>query len=52
MNFVVTGKGGFVEIQGTAEKQSFSQQDMLAMTEGALKAIERIKAKQLQLLKL
>lgn len=37
MNFVVTGEGNFVEIQGTAEGGgSFSQQQMGAMTELAL----------------
>jgi ribonuclease PH len=43
MNFVVTGKGGFVEVQGTAEKKSFSRKDLDSMTDGALIAIQQIR---------
>jgi len=50
MNFVVTGKGLFVEVQGTAEKQAFSKDDLNKMTESALSAIENIKQIQLQTL--
>jgi len=32
MNFVITGRGQFVEIQGTAEKTPFSAEQMAAMT--------------------
>jgi ribonuclease PH len=46
MNFVVTGKGQFVEVQGTAERASFTREQMNAMTDGALAAIERIRNKQ------
>jgi ribonuclease PH len=42
MNFVITGKGQFVEIQGTAEHQAFSKQDMDNMTDGALRAAQVI----------
>ena len=35
MNFVMTGKGLFVEIQGTAEHGAFSKADMDNMTESA-----------------
>jgi ribonuclease PH len=31
MNVVMTGSGGFVEVQGTAESQAFSRQQMMAM---------------------
>ena len=48
MNFVVTGKGQFVEIQGTAEKVSFSREQMNLMTDGAVAALERVREKQLQ----
>ena len=30
-NFVITGKGGLVEIQGTAEKEPFSEEEFLKM---------------------
>lgn len=50
MNFVVTGKGLFVEVQGTAEKQAFSKADMDRMTEGAMKALEQIRGFQLEAL--
>ncbi len=50
MNFVVTGKGLFVEVQGTAEKKAFSKIDLDRMTEGALQAIEKLKAVQLEAL--
>jgi len=50
MNFVVTGKGLFVEVQGTAEKKAFSKNDLDRMTEGALQAIEKLKAVQLEAL--
>ena len=32
MNFVLDDAGGFIEIQGTAESQTFSLEEMLAMT--------------------
>ncbi len=43
MNFVVTGQGLFVEVQGTAEKTAFSQDQLTRMTHGALTAIEELK---------
>lgn len=46
MNFVVTGRGGFVELQGTAERQTFNGQDLSAMTSGALEALAQIQAAQ------
>lgn len=50
MNFVVTGKGLFVEVQGTAEKQPFSEGDMRAMTAGAQAAIQDLKKVQFEAL--
>jgi ribonuclease PH len=45
MNVVMTGSGGFVEIQGTAEGIAFSRKDMNAMldlaTHGILQLIEK-----------
>lgn len=52
MNFVVTGAGRFVEVQGTAERGAFSKEDMDRMTEGALAAIEIIKGAQIKALQL
>jgi len=43
MNFVMTGGGGFVETQGTAEKKSFSYDQLLAMTQAALTAGRQIR---------
>ena len=42
MNFVMTGSGHFIEIQGTAEKIPFSRQQMTQMTELAENGIRRI----------
>jgi len=50
MNFVVTGKGLFVEVQGPAERAAFSREQMNAMTEQALAALARIREKQLLML--
>lgn len=38
-NFVMTGKGGIVEIQGTAEEAPFSQDEFLALMDLARKGI-------------
>ncbi len=46
MNVVMTGIGGFVEVQGTAEGQPFSQQDMNAMLSLANKGIKELVAAQ------
>ncbi|MGK5090185.1 ribonuclease PH [Bdellovibrionota bacterium FG-2] len=43
MNFVITGKSMLVEVQGTAEKQSFSKQQLNQMTDGAFGACESIR---------
>ena len=46
MNFVMTGKGLFVEIQGTAEHQPFSKAEMDKMTDAAVTAIRQLHATQ------
>ena len=50
MNIVMTGKGGFVEIQGTAEGEPFSDADMQAMLGLAKIGIAELSAKQSQAL--
>ena len=47
MNFVITGKGLFVEIQGTAEGTPFSKDQMDAMTRAAETAARQIHSIQL-----
>ncbi|HSR10892.1 MAG TPA: ribonuclease PH [Thermodesulfobacteriota bacterium] len=39
MNFVMTGSGGLVEVQGTAERNPFRDEDLRRMTNAARKAI-------------
>ena len=46
MNFVMTDDGRFVEIQGTAEGEPFSEEEMATMTQLAKGAIGRIIALQ------
>ncbi len=46
MNFVVTGKDLFVEVQGTAERQAFSKADLDRMTDGAMNAVHQLRAVQ------
>jgi ribonuclease PH len=46
MNIVMTGSGGFVEIQGTAEGKPFSRDEMDAMLNLAQEAIHQLAAKQ------
>ena len=46
MNIVKTGKGGFVEIQGTAEQEPFTDKDMDAMLSLANKGIKELIALQ------
>ncbi len=41
-NFVITGKGGIVEIQGTAEKEPFSQDELLVLLGLARKGCEEL----------
>jgi ribonuclease PH len=51
MNFVVTGSGKLVEVQGTAERGAFTIEQMNAMTQSALQALAEIKKIQEQALK-
>ncbi|HET7766568.1 MAG TPA: ribonuclease PH [Burkholderiales bacterium] len=46
MNVVMTGSGGFVEVQGTAEGHPFSAEEMQALIALARQGIERLIAKQ------
>ena len=50
MNVVMTGSGGFVEVQGTAEQGTFSRAELaklLALAERGLKAVHRAQRKAL-----
>jgi ribonuclease PH len=42
MNVVMTGAGGFVELQGTAEGAPFSRADMDAMVQLAARGIDEL----------
>jgi len=42
-NFVITGKGGIVEIQGTAEKDPFTQDQFLTLLDLARKGCDELK---------
>lgn len=46
MNFVMTGSGLFIEVQGTAERMPFSREQMAQMTALAERGIQQIIAKQ------
>lgn len=46
MNVVMTGSGGFVEVQGTAEGEAFDRSTMDAMLDLAVLGIEQISVKQ------
>jgi len=50
MNFVVDGLGNFVEVQGTAEGEAFSREQMNAMTDAALKATSELNHHQMELI--
>ncbi len=41
-NFVMTGKGGIVEIQGTAEEEPFSEEELMTMLKLAKKGISEL----------
>jgi ribonuclease PH len=45
-NFVMTGKGGIVEVQGTAEGEPFSQDDFLNLLALARKGVDELVALQ------
>ena len=49
-NFVVTGKGGIVEIQGTAEKEPFSEDEFLKLLELAKQGCDHLKQEQYRVL--
>jgi ribonuclease PH len=50
MNVIMTGRGLFIEIQGTAEKAPFSRERLTAMSALAEAGIEKLINKQLELL--
>ncbi len=50
MNIVMTRSGKFVEIQGTAEKNPFSHDQMMALMECAKKSLDVVFAKQTEVL--
>ncbi len=50
MNVVMTQHGGFVEVQGTAEGEAFSRDDMTAMMDLAEKGIDELLTLQQQAL--
>ncbi len=52
MNFVMTGKGGLVEVQGTAERTPFRPEDLIRMMDIARKAIARLTTIQKRTLKI
>ena len=43
MNFVVTGRGGLIELQGTGEKEPFSRETLDRLTDLGLAGCERLK---------
>lgn len=45
-NFVITGSGGIVEIQGTAEKEPFSQDEFLSLLSLARAGCDDLKSRQ------
>ena len=49
-NFVLTGSGGIVEIQGTAEQRSFAEADFIVMMKLARRGIAELAAAQRQAL--
>ncbi len=51
MNFVMTGRGRFVEVQGTAESKPFSKQQLNRIAEMAWQGIRQLTALQQQALK-
>jgi len=49
-NFVITGKGGIVEIQGTAEGKPFSEEEFLSLLRLARGGVEQLVAMQKQVI--
>ena len=50
MNFVMTGSGRFIEVQGTAEKIPFSREQMTMMTDMAESGIKKVIQKQKEII--
>jgi ribonuclease PH len=50
MNVVMTGKGQFIEIQGTAEDRAFPREQLNALIDLAAAGIQQLTAKQKQAL--
>lgn len=50
MNFVITGDGRFVEVQGTAEEEPFTLAELDALRDLALKGCQRLNTLQLEAL--
>jgi ribonuclease PH len=50
MNIVMTGKGGFVEIQGTAEEEPFSREETDELINLAAEGIQQLIALQRKML--
>jgi len=50
MNVVMTGSGGFVEVQGTAEGEPFSREAMDGMLDLAVLGIKQLSDKQKEVL--
>jgi ribonuclease PH len=50
MNVVMTGRGRFVEVQGTGEEATFSQEELTALVELAKTGIQKLAEYQRQLL--
>lgn len=48
MNFVVTGRGGLVEVQGTAERAPFSRDVMDSLTDMAMIGCEELRVAQME----
>ncbi|MBI5468221.1 MAG: ribonuclease PH [Deltaproteobacteria bacterium] len=51
MNFIMTGSGKFVEVQGTAELEAFSREEMNSMMDMAEKGIRELSAMQSDILR-
>jgi ribonuclease PH len=51
MNFVMTGKGRFVEVQGTAELRPFGKKQLDRLADMAWEGIKQLTAVQQQSLK-
>ncbi|HEY4706142.1 MAG TPA: ribonuclease PH [Thermodesulfobacteriota bacterium] len=52
MNVIMTGKGKFIEVQGTAEQEPFTRKDMGRLLDLASKGIEELTALQKKALKI